>query len=217
MTCAVTDLSLVSVAKRGDNLVMRIALGRGAWVDHEPSWLAPGEADDLLASLAAELRWEQRAIVLFGRAVMQPRLIAWAGTIGYRYSGQTLEPRPLTPTLDRLLARVQERSGSPFNHVLANRYRAGRDSIGLHADDEPELGDDPVVATVSVGATRRFVLKPRQKATGPGHTLEVRHGSLVIMGGSTQAHYVHGVPRQPDVRDERISLTFRHLLRPPSA
>jgi alkylated DNA repair dioxygenase AlkB len=195
---------------------MRIALGREAWVDHEPSWLPPKEADDLLATLAAELRWEQRAIVLFGRSVMQPRLIAWAGTIGYRYSGQTLEPRPFTPTLDRLLARVQERSGALFNHVLANRYRDGRDSIGLHADDEPELGDAPIVATVSVGATRRFVLKPRQKATGPGHTLEVRHGSLVIMGGSSQRHYVHGVPRQPDVRDERISLTFRHLLRPPS-
>jgi alkylated DNA repair dioxygenase AlkB len=194
---------------------MRISLGRGAWVDHEPSWLARGEADDLLKTLLAELRWEQRAIVLFGRSVMQPRLIAWAGTIGYRYSGQTLEPRPFTPTLDRLLTRVQERSGALFNHVLANRYRDGRDSIGLHADDEPELGDDPVVATVSVGATRRFVLKPRQKATGPGHTLEVRHGGLVIMGGSSQRHYVHGVPRQPDVRDERISLTFRHLLRPP--
>jgi alkylated DNA repair dioxygenase AlkB len=194
---------------------MRIALGRGAWVDHEPSWLAPGDADGLLAALAAELRWEQRAIVLFGRPVVQPRLIAWAGTLGYRYSGQTLEPRPLTPTLERLLARVQERSGALFNHVLANRYRDGRDSIGLHADDEPELGDDPVVATVSLGATRRFVLKPRQKAAGPSHTLDVRHGGLVVMGGPTQRHYVHGVPRQPDVREERISLTFRRLLRPP--
>src|SRR5215470_13515162 len=155
---------------------MRIALAHGAWLEHDPAWLSRDEARLAFAALCDELAWEQREIVLFGRAVMQPRLIAWAGTLGYRYSGQTLEPRPFTPTLDRLLARVQERSGSPFNHVLANRYRDGRDSIGLHADDEPELGDDPVVATVSVGATRRFVLKPRQKATGPGHTLEIRHG-----------------------------------------
>src|SRR5262245_48066486 len=99
--------------------------------------------------------------------------------------------------------------------MLANRYRDGRDSIGLHADDERELGDDPVVATVSVGAARRFVLKARQKADGPGRDLELEHGSLVIMGGTCQRHYVHGVPRQLEVRDERISLTVRRLLYEP--
>jgi alkylated DNA repair dioxygenase AlkB len=200
---------------RSDDGRVRIALVRGAWLDHGPSWLTPEDADGLLATLRAELRWEQRAIVLFGRPIMQPRLIAWAGTIGYRYSGQTLEPRAFTPTLGRLLEGVRDRTGVPFNHMLANRYRDGRDSIGLHADDEPELGDDPVVATVSLGATRRLVLKPRRKADGPGRVLELRHGSLVIMGGACQRHYVHGVPRQPEVREERISLTFRWILREP--
>jgi alkylated DNA repair dioxygenase AlkB len=194
---------------------MRIALARGAWLDHEPSWLAPLEADEMLAALIAELRWEQRAIVLFGRTVLQPRLIAWAGAIGYRYSGQTLEPRPFTPTVDRLLERVRDRAGVRFNHMLANRYRDGRDSMGWHADDEAELGDDPVVATVSLGATRRFALKPRRNADGRGQAIDLGPGSLVIMGGSCQRHYVHGIARQADVHGERISLTFRWLQREP--
>jgi alkylated DNA repair dioxygenase AlkB len=194
---------------------MRIALAHGAWFDHEPSWLAPREADALLAALVAELCWEQRTIVLFGRAVLQPRLIAWAGALGYRYSGQTLPPRPFTPTVDRLLQRVAERAGVGFNHMLANRYRDGRDSMGWHADDEAELGDDPVVATVSLGATRRFALKPRRNADGRGQAIDLGSGSLVIMGGACQRHYVHGIPRQADVRDERISLTFRWLQREP--
>jgi alkylated DNA repair dioxygenase AlkB len=194
---------------------MRIALARDAWLDHEPSWLAPAEADRLLAVLSAELRWEQRTIVLFGRAILQPRLIAWAGAVGYRYSGQTLPPRPFTPTVEGLLARVGERAGVRFNHMLANRYRDGRDSMGWHADDEPELGDDPVVATVSLGATRRFALKPRRPGDGRGPALDLGPGSLVIMGGACQRHYVHGIPRQADVRGERISLTFRWLQREP--
>jgi alkylated DNA repair dioxygenase AlkB len=192
---------------------MRIVLAAGGWLDHEPAWLAGAEADRLLETLRAELQWEHRTIVLFGRPVLQPRLIAWGGDVGYRYSGQTLEPRPLVPVLGPLLARVAERAGTPFNHVLANRYRDGRDSIGFHADDETALGPDPVVATVSLGGTRRLVVKPRRRTAGAGVSLDLRHGSLVVMGGTCQRHYVHGVPRQPDVRDERISLTFRHVRR----
>ena len=94
---------------------MRISLAFGAWLDHEPVWLPPGEADAVLAALRDELPWEQRAIVLFGRRILQPRLIAWAGDVGYRYSGQTLEPRPFTPAARGLLARVCERTGVPFN------------------------------------------------------------------------------------------------------
>ena len=77
----------------------------------------------MLAALRDEMTWEQREIVLFGRRVLQPRLIAWAGDLGYRYSGQTLEPRAFTPTMQTLLARVSQRCGATFNHVLANRYR----------------------------------------------------------------------------------------------
>jgi alkylated DNA repair dioxygenase AlkB len=192
---------------------VRTLLARGAFIDHEPGWLAAPEADASLAALRSELSWEQRAIVLFGRPVLQPRLIAWAGALGYRYSGQTLEPRPFTPTVAGLLPRVRERAGVPFNHVLANRYRDGRDGMGMHADDEAELGEDPVVATLSLGATRRLVVKPRRKGDGPGHALDLEHGSLVIMGGTCQRHHVHGIPRQVAAPGERISLTFRWLQR----
>jgi alkylated DNA repair dioxygenase AlkB len=178
-------------------------------------WLSPDEADRALAALKDELRWEQRAIVLFGRRVLQPRLIAWAGDLGYRYSGQTIEARPFTPAARELLERVRRVAAVPFNHVLVNRYRSGEDSMGLHADDEPELGTDPVVAIVSLGATRRLVVRPRKKSDRERHDLELGHGALLVMGGSCQRHYVHGVPRQAGVEGERISLTFRLLLREP--
>jgi alkylated DNA repair dioxygenase AlkB len=174
----------------------------------------PG-ADRCLVALRDELAWEQREIVLFGRRVMQPRLIAWAGTLGYRYSGQTIEPRAPTPATTGILARVSAHVGESFNHVLFNRYRDGADSIGLHADDEPELGREPVVATLSLGATRRFVVKPRRPSLGASHSLDVAHGSLLVMRGTCQRNYVHGVPRQASASGERISLTFRRLLRPP--
>ena len=196
-------------------MATRIDLGAGAWLDYLPDFTPVPDADRVLAALRAELAWEQREIVLFGRAVLQPRLIAWTGTLPYRYSGQTLEPRVATRTTAALLDRVIEHTGVPFNHVLLNRYRDGADSIGLHADDEPELGRDPVVATLSLGATRRFVVKPRRKHLGPGHSIDVDHGSLLVMGGTCQRHYVHGVPRQAAATGERISLTFRRVLRAP--
>ena len=105
--------------------------------------------------------------------------------------------------------------GALFNHVLANRYRSGDDSMGLHADDEPELGPDPLVAIVSLGAARRLVVKPRRKEGHERHDLELGHGTLLVMGGTCQRHYVHGVPRQAGTKGERISLTFRRLLQPP--
>jgi alkylated DNA repair dioxygenase AlkB len=189
----------------------RIELGAGAWVDFRPAWIDARDADRFLSALRDELAWEHREIVMFGRRVLQPRLIAWAGSFGYRYSGQTLEPRAATPTTAALTIRVVEETRVPFNHVLLNRYRDGADSIGLHADDEPELGRDPIVATLSLGARRRFVLKPRRARLGPSHSLDVDHGSLLVMGGTCQRHFVHGVPRQSGAVGERISLTFRRL------
>ncbi len=196
---------------------MRITLDAGAWVEHEPAWVAAGEEAEVADALRRELDWEQREIVLFGRPVLQPRLIAWAGELGYRYSGQTLPPRPFTPALAPLLARVQARVGAPFNHVLLNRYRDGADSMGLHADDEPELGADPVVAILSLGVERRFVVRPRRRNRDAPRAFALGHGSLLVMGGTCQRHYVHGVPREPRVTGERISLTFRRLLRAPGA
>jgi len=189
-----------------------IPLRHDAWLLHEPAWLAPAQAAAALAAVRAEVTWEQREIVLFGKRVLQPRLVGWGGDLPYRYSGQTLPPRPPTKVVAELLAGAAIVAGAPFNHVLANRYRDGQDSMGLHADAEPELGPDPVVATLSLGAARRFVIKPRRRTDGPPRALVLTAGSLLVMGGTCQRHYVHGIPRQADAAGERISLTFRRLL-----
>jgi alkylated DNA repair dioxygenase AlkB len=191
--------------------LVHVPLALGAWLEIEPGWIARPEADELLNSLREELAWEQREIVLYGKRVMQPRLIAWGGERAYRYSGQTLEARALTPALVPLLEAVRARTRVDFNHVLVNRYRDGRDSMGFHADDEPELGENPLVATVSLGATRRFVLRPRRGREHEPLAYELEHGSLLIMGGTCQRQYHHGIPRQPAVGAERVSLTFRWL------
>jgi alkylated DNA repair dioxygenase AlkB len=220
---------------------MRVALSPDAWLDLEPSWLGAGEAERLLGAVRGELVWEQREIVLYGKRIMQPRLIAWCGELPYRYSGQTLAPRPPTPAVAALLGRVSAHAGEAFNHVLANRYRDGRDSMGLHADDEPELGADPVVATLSLGTARRFVIVPRRPrdreraregglrppeliagGAGPSEgpapdrrVVELAGGSLAVMGGAFQRRFRHGLPRDPHVGGERISLTFRRVERAP--
>ena len=163
----------------------------------------------MLSALLGELAWETREIVLFGKRIPQPRLIAWAGGFGYRYSGQTLEPRAPGPTLASLIATVNLAVGVPFNHVLVNRYRNGQDSMGMHSDAEPELGEEPVVASVSFGVARRFVVVPRKK--GQRYEYSLGHGDLLVMGGSCQSHYRHGVPRAAGVSGERLSATFRRV------
>lgn len=195
----------------------RIQLSEGAWLGLWPHWLNDDEAHELHAALLRDVRWEQRHIVLFGKPILQPRLIGWAGELPYRYSGQTLEPRQWPGAAWRLLARINQATGAAFNHVLINRYRDGADSMGYHADAEPELGPDPLVATLSLGARRRFLLRRHGK-----HIIEaprsfwLEHGSLLVMGGTCQRHYRHAIPRDtsPGVR-ERISLTFRRLLAAP--
>jgi alkylated DNA repair dioxygenase AlkB len=176
--------------------------------------MAAAEADYAFRSVLADVAWEEREIVLFGRRIPQPRLVAWAGDVAYRYSGQTLEPRPWGEVVKGVLARVCAHTKVPFNHVLLNRYRDGKDSMGFHSDDEAELGAEPVVASVSLGVTRRFVLVSRR---GPRERLVVplEHGSLVVMRGKCQAEYRHAIPKDAGVTGERVSLTFRRILRPP--
>jgi len=207
--------------------VTRIELGQGAWVELLESWLSEADAAQLCARLIAELSWEQRHVVLFGKRILQPRLIAWQGALPYRYSGQTLEPRAwplgLEPELGALASRISEHAGALFNHVLVNRYRDGQDSMGYHADDEPELGPDPVVAALSLGRPRRFLLRPRRSRKGErALSLVLTNGSLLVMGGTCQRHQRHAVPREPSPLGagstaERVSLTYRRLLAAPAA
>ncbi len=195
----------------------RIELGVGAWIELHDGWLGADRGAELAATLVRELDWEQRHIVLFGKPILQPRLIAWAGELPYRYSGQTLEPRPWPDAVRALLSSLEAATAAGFNHVLINRYRDGRDSMGYHADAEPELGPDPMVATLSLGQARRFLVRPHDRRDREAPlVLQLEQGSLLIMGGTCQRYFRHAVPRETAApMGERISLTFRKLLRAP--
>jgi alkylated DNA repair dioxygenase AlkB len=185
-----------------------LALPDGAlW--YWPELPLPLARAEVFARLRAETPWEQRHIVLFGRRHAQPRLTAWYGDVPYTYSGLTLEPRPWTALLAALRATVQEATGRAFNSVLLNYYRDGRDSMGWHADDEPELGPEPAIASLSLGQPRTFKLRHRN--TGERRALALADGSLLLMAGRTQAHWLHALPRTAKPVGGRINLTFRFL------
>lgn len=178
----------------------------------DPAWLDAAQAAALQAALQAEIAWETHRIRLFGRQVDSPRLSCWIGDPGavYRYSGTRFEPRPWPESLLPLRARLREETGVDFNSLLANLYRDGRDSMGWHADDEPELGARPCIASLSLGAVRRFAFKSRDP-DGPRLALGLPHGSLLLMRGDTQRRYRHALPRTARPVGARINLTFRRI------
>lgn len=180
----------------------------------EPHFLAESEARDLFARLVHALAWMQPTIALFGVRRPIPRLEAWYGDADarYRYSGIAHEPLPWTPELAALRDRLRAYAGAPFNSVLANLYRNGGDSNGWHSDDEPELGASPTIASLSLGATRRFYIKA--KTGDERHTFELANGSLLLMSGASQQLWRHSVPKEPHVQQARINLTFRTILAP---
>lgn len=170
--------------------------------------------------------FEQRSIVLFGKPVLQPRLISWAGEHPYTYSGDTLKPRPWPRPATALLTMVNATlaelapSAPAFNHVLANLYRDGQDSMGLHSDDERELGNDPWIASLSFGAERSFQIVPKRKYRQQGAPQEkfpliLASGSLLLMEPPMQRYYLHGLQKTTRPLGPRLNLTFRSIL-PPS-
>jgi alkylated DNA repair dioxygenase AlkB len=176
-----------------------------------PDWLERSEASRVFSCLERGLDWRQRPIRMFGREVLQPRLVCFYGEPGvrYRYSGVTLEAQPWDGELQTLSCRLSAAVGESFNSVLCNLYRDGRDSMGWHADNEPELGRDPVIASLSFGETRRFRLKPR--GGGASRHLDLEHGSLLIMSGDLQHHWLHELPKSRRATGPRINLTFRRI------
>jgi alkylated DNA repair dioxygenase AlkB len=180
-----------------------------AW---HPNWLTPEHATILFARIVAETDWRQERIRTPGGWVDQPRLTAWLGDPDavYVYSGIRNVPQPWTPAVAELRDAVSALCGTHFNSVLLNRYRNGIDSMGWHADHEPELGPEPIIASVSLGATRRFDL--RHKASGVTRSFRLTSGSLLVMRGQTQAQWRHRVPKEPAVSGERLNLTFRVVM-----
>jgi alkylated DNA repair dioxygenase AlkB len=166
----------------------------------------------LFAQLRDEIAWEQHHLTIFGRRVASPRQSLWVGDTDavYAYSGTRFAPHAWTPTLTQLRKRVEALCAQPFNSVLCNLYRDGRDSMGAHSDDEPELGPEPTIASLSFGAARRFRLRHKRDA----HVqlaLELPSGSLLVMAGATQRNYRHDLPRALRVHEARINLTFRQI------
>jgi alkylated DNA repair dioxygenase AlkB len=182
--------------------------------DYRPGFIAAAEALRLCDRLWAELDWRHYRIRMFGREVPQPRLTAWCSDpgIAYTYSGIRLDPEAWHPALEHLRGRLGNETRHAFNSVLVNAYRDGGDAMGWHADDEPELGDEPVIASLSLGAERKLLVRPR--GGGPSRAIQLENGSLLLMQGDSQSRWLHSVPRTRRVAGLRINLTFRRILRP---
>jgi alkylated DNA repair dioxygenase AlkB len=166
----------------------------------------------LMEELEGAVHWQTEFIRMFGKTYKVPRKVAWHGDVGavYRYAGVDHEPSPWFPVLEGLRERVAELAGAPFNSVLLNRYRDGNDCMGWHRDNERELGDQPVIASVSLGAERRFDL--RHVTTKEQVSCLLPVGSVLVMDGPLQSMWQHRLPRAKKVTEPRINLTFRFVL-----
>jgi alkylated DNA repair dioxygenase AlkB len=165
--------------------------------------------DEILRRLVDETAWREETVVVYGKRHLQPRLTAWHGDAAYTYSGLRLEPLPFTPLLQAIRAAVENATGHHFNSVLLNYYRNERDSMGMHSDDEPELGPEPAIASVSFGSTRTFVL--RHKRTKRTLKLDLTDGSVLLMAGQLQKHWLHGINKLSRPLGARVNLTFRYI------
>ncbi len=174
---------------------------------------AGAAAPDWRRALLRDTPWSQPRVRLFGRQLDSPRLACWYGDAGavYTYSGQRNRPRPWTPLLEEIRRAVEHDSGEIFNSVLLNLYRDGDDRMGWHADDEAELGEQPLIASLSLGACRRFRLAHRRRRQRRCELL-LGDGSLLLMRPPLQSEWRHCVPREPAVTAARINLTFRRVL-----
>lgn len=177
-----------------------------------PHFLDNKTADDLFIAIKEQTPWKQEYIQLFGKKVAMPRLTCWYGDEGsdYTYSGLQQVAMPWTATLSSLRELLEAQLRFHFNSVLLNYYRTGSDSMGWHADDEPELGRNPVIASLNLGQSRTFQLKHRQQKDFRKEVL-LTHGSLLVMHGALQHHWVHAVPKRMKQQGERINLTFREI------
>lgn len=166
-------------------------------------------AESLMYELVVSTPFVQKQISIYGKKYNQPRLVAYYGDEGtrYSYSGATYDPLPWTPKLAELREIVQEMCMAEFNSVLVNYYRDGADSIGWHSDNEPELGEDPIVASVSLGDEREFLIGDRRTHQVISK-IGLPNGSLLLMGKGSQIRYEHSLPKRKNAL-RRVNLTFR--------
>ena len=182
-------------------------------LQYHPHLFDSQEQSLLMNALQEEIPWKQEHIKLFGKTHPTPRLTAWHGDTHcvYKYSGVVNQPFPWTPSLLIIKTRIENLSnGTTFNCVLLNFYRDGSDKMGWHSDDEKELGPNPSIASVSFGATRRFDFKHKTEANNK-FSIHLESGSLLLMQGDMQHHWLHQIPAQKRIQEPRINLTFRYI------
>ena len=180
------------------------------------------EATELYEQLATELSWQADTVTLFGKTHITTRQIVWMGDEGssYTYSGHARKAIAWTPSVFKIKELVEEELAAigievKFNTCLLNFYPTGTDGMGYHADDEKELGQQPIIAALSLGATRKFVFKHktiRYKDKPVKVELYLESGQLIVMHGETQTYWQHSITKTQTVAEGRISLTFRHML-----
>ena len=178
-----------------------------------PQFISIKDADSFFKSITANTNWKQDDITVFGKTYKQPRLTALYGESNqpYSYSNITMYPEPFPTELINIKEKVESISGETFNTALLNLYRDGNDSNGWHADNEKELGINPVIASVSFGEERPFHFKHR-KIKDERHKIVLNHGSLLIMKGEMQHHWIHQIAKTKREISPRINITFRKLI-----
>ncbi len=172
----------------------------------------PSQADELFYQLLNNLAWQQERLFIYGKWINVPRLMCWYGDSGahYQYSGVSHAPHPWNESLLNIKQDIEQFCGVCFNSVMANLYRNGQDSMGCHADDEKELGINPLIASLSLGEQRllRFRHKKRSEQK---LELVLMHGDLLLMAGELQHHWKHELPKTKKIKQARINLTFRKV------
>ncbi len=193
----------------GDEFYTKIQDGL---IHFQQGFLPREKADYMFQTLRDNIKWKQESMNMYGKQVMFPRLTAWYGDTDrpYSFSGITLQPHPWTPELNNLQEQLDSLCSIHFNSLLLNFYRNEKDSIGWHQDAEKELGVNPIIASISLGGTRRFQLRRKDDHTNKMH-FDLGHGSLLIMAGALQHHWQHAINKSTVPCGERINLTFRTI------
>lgn len=181
-------------------------------IKHLPNYLSPKQADALFLNLLELRGWRQDCINIFGKVRPLPRLHRWFAKSDelYEWSGIQMQPEPFPSCLRELLVQLSQENDARFNTALGNLYRNGKDSVAWHSDDEPDLGPNPTIASLSLGATRRFLMRKKSDHK-QSMTFNLSHGSLLVMSGSTQIEWEHCIPKAPSCAEARINLTFRAI------
>jgi alkylated DNA repair dioxygenase AlkB len=181
-------------------------------IKYLPNYICQGEADALFSALLDLRGWRQDCLTIYGKVYPLPRLHRWFAESreSYRWSGIQMEPEPFPIYLRDLLIRLSQENNTRFNTALGNLYRNGKDSVAWHSDDEPDLGKNPTIASLSLGATRRFLIRKKNDHK-LSREFNLSHGSLLVMTGSMQVEWEHSIPKAPSCDEARINLTFRAI------